>query len=303
MNYTRVLILLVVALIPSFASTARALDAIPLYAFPAPGSESWKLQQVVRPLPDGGEVFGNVTEPVIVPYLPAAPTANGAAAILLPGGALRALYIGREARDIIDRLNSEGVAVFVLRYRVLQSETPPSIPTASPPGAPRPRFPHLVIRNANANPSPDDAALQKVLDLAIEDAQQALRLVRSRAAEWHLDVHRVGLVGSSAGGGVAIGTVVRRRDGAYPDFVASLYGPSLMDVTLGADAPPLFMATEADHGPVTDGQLALFSTWKAAGGSAELHVYDLPALGLPATLWLDRFVAWLREQRIAAGPR
>ena len=131
----------------------------------------------------------------------------------------------------------------------------------------------LVIVNANANPAPDDAALAEVLELAVADAQAALALVRSRAREWHIDPRRVGIIGFSAGGGVAVGTALAPQSDASPDFLVSVYGPSLQDVHVPAHAPPLF-AVGATHFNVTSGCLALFAAWKAAGKSAEIHVYD-----------------------------
>jgi hypothetical protein len=62
------------------------------------------------------------------------------------------------------------------------------------------------------------------------------------------------------------------------------------------------MATEADHGPVTEGLLALYTAWKAAGKKAELHIFDVPNFQMPAALWLDRFVTWLRTQKLLADP-
>ena len=76
-----------------------------------------------------------------------------------------------------------------------------------------------MIVNANANPEPDDAALAEVLELAVADAQAALRLVRRRAAEWRIDPARVGIMGFSAGGGVAVGTALAaevRRVAGFP---------------------------------------------------------------------------------------
>src|SRR5690606_28547289 len=164
--------------------------------------------------------------------------------------------------------------------------------------APPPRQ-EIQIRNANANPAPDDAALAEVLRFAVADAQAALRLVRSRASDWQIDAARIGIMGFSAGGGVAVGTVLAPRSDASPDFLVSLYGPSRMDVQVREHAPPLFIAVGATHFNVTSGCLALFAAWKAAGKPAEIHVYDqvsggfgLSARGLPVDGWIDRMHEW-----------
>jgi acetyl esterase/lipase len=145
-----------------------------------------------------------------------------------------------------------------------------------------------------------------VLRLATADARAALQLVRSHAQDWHIDPARVGLMGFSAGGGVAVATAMADDGAAYPDFLVSLYGPSLVDVTLPAHAPPLFIAVGNNHFNVTNGCLALFAAWKQAGIAAELHVYDgissgfgMTARGLPVDDWPQRLHEWLLARGIA----
>jgi len=269
---------------------AGAQQVIRLYPGAAPGSERWTIAETVRAMPGGGAIISNVRDPSITVY-PADPArANGSAMIFLPGGGLRVLALGTESDTVIRRLTREGVTVFLLKYRILQTN---GAPPAAPPT-------HLAIRNGNANPAPDDAALGEVLRLASDDARTALHAIRADAARWHIDPTRVGMVGASAGGGVAIAAELQPRNEPRPAVLATLYGPSLMDVSVAPDAPPLFMATEADHGPVTDGLLALFSIWKGAGRPTELHVIQTPRLD--TSQWLDRFVAWLGEQHMMDEP-
>jgi acetyl esterase/lipase len=158
----------------------------------------------------------------------------------------------------------------------------------------------LVIVNGNANPAPDDAALGEVLELAVADAQAALTLVRARASEWRVDPTRVGFIGFSAGGGVGVGAALAPKSTGSPDFLVSVYGPSLQDVIVPEHAPPLFIAVGATHFNVTNGCLALFAAWKAAGKPAELHVYDgisggfgMTRRGHPVDGWTDRLHEWL----------
>jgi acetyl esterase/lipase len=134
----------------------------------------------------------------------------------------------------------------------------------------------------------------------VADAQAALRLVRRRASEWRVDPQRVGIIGFSAGGGVAVGTALALKSDASPDFLVSVYGPSLQDVNVPAHAPPLFIAVGATHFNVTNGCLALFAAWKAAGKPAEIHVYDGISAGFGMTKrghsvdgWTERLYEWL----------
>jgi dienelactone hydrolase len=274
-----------------------------LYPSVAPGSETWKLPEV-ETSNARGVTARNVRDPEIIAYLPDPAKANGAAVIHSPGGALRVLSMGAEMQDIISRFNERGIAVIVLKYRTAQvaapgapggAAPPPTAgaPTAGPPAGMLRRF---EIKKANANPAPGDEQLSTVLRLATADAQEALRRVRSHAAEWSIDPKRVGMIGSSAGGGVAIGALLAGAPGATPDFIISLYGPSLQDVAVPKDAPPIFLATEADHGPVTDGLVALYAMWKGAGKRAELHIYEVPTFSMPVSLWADRAFAWMTEQ-------
>ncbi len=264
-----------------------------IYPGVAPGSEDWTQEEVVRMRPGGARVYANVRDPELTAYLPDAALANGAAIIILPGGALRFLGVGQETNDMIEFFNAKGIAVFYLKYRVLQEE--PVAPGAERPQAIGPgNLPELVIRNGNANPLANHEGLSRVLELAIDDAQEALKIVRSNAQQWNIDPARVGLFGSSAGGGAAFGALIENKADLAPNFVASLFGPSLMDVVLPDDIPPIFMVTETGHGPVTAGLIALLEIWIEAGASAELLVFDVPSLW--NALWEERFLEWMEEQ-------
>ena len=272
---------------------------IDLYDGPAPVSQDWSEALVVVPKP-GGEDRYNTTRPRLRVFLPEADKADGAAIVMLPGGGLRVLGMGGDMHDTIELLNDRGVAVIVLEYRTLQ-RTQEEIAQAT---APRPpasgpiEFPSMEIRNANANPSPDDPVLNEVLRLAVNDGQAALRLVRSRAAQWHIDPDRVGMFGTSAGGGVAFGTMMAGENEATPDFIVSNFGPALQDIAVPQVAPPLFLITEAWHGPVTDGLVALFQMWIEKRENAELHVYDVPNFTMTPELWGPRLIDWMVERDI-----
>lgn len=279
---------------------------IRLWPGKAPGTERWVMPEVVTASASGDRVISNVSDPTLSIYLPEPATATGAAMVIAPGGALRVLGFDNEGVRVARWLNGRGIAAFVLKYRTLQQDpstrAAPTAPGAGPAAAPRQE---LVIRNANANPEPANAALAEVLQMAIADAQAALRLVRGNAAAWRIDPARIGIMGFSAGGGVAVGTALAERSDASPDFLVSLYGPSLMDVHVPEHAPPLFVAVGATHFNVTSGCLALFAAWKAAGKPAEIHVYDqvsagfgLTPRGLPVDTWTERVDEWLVARKL-----
>ncbi len=289
------------ALLLCSVDPVRAQTELRLWPDGAPGSQHWSIPESIATSASGDRVITNVSDPTLTVFLPAPAKATGAAAVIAPGGALRALSFDNEGVKLAHWLNERGIAGFVLKYRTLQQNPGAPrgpLPGMAPPGS-TPRQ-ELVIVNGNANPAPDDAALSEVLDLATADAQAAIELVRSRADEWRIDPNRVGIIGFSAGGGVAVGTALAPKSDASPDFLVSVYGPSLQDVDVPAHAPPLFVAVGATHFNVTNGCLALFAAWKAAGKPAEIHVYDGINAGFgmtkrdhPVDGWTDRLHEWL----------
>lgn len=273
---------------------AQAQEVRKLYPGTAPGSERWRLPEEARVTPDGTTYF-NVSAPSFTAYLPPVGKANGIGVIILPGGGLRLLGVDKDMHAVIRRLNDAGIAAFVLKYRIRQGPPPSPPKPDSAPAAP-PKFPFMEIRHANANPAPGDAELTQVLGMAVADTRRAMAMIRQDAAHWGVNPKQIGLMGTSAGGGVAIGTLLGEPANERPIFIASLYGPALQDVAVPADAPPLFLATDSNHGAVTDGLVALFTMWKHAGRSAELHSYEVPVFQFPSSLWIDRFMNWLARE-------
>jgi acetyl esterase/lipase len=288
---------------------AQAAEEIRLWPNKAPGSESWTVPEATTTSPSGDRTISNVSDPTVTVFLPPSAGATGTAVVVAPGGALRVLGWDNEGVKVAQWLNSKGIAALVLKYRTLQSMPGGGRGRgAAPPGAgsaaagPRKE---LEIRNGNANPEPDDPGLREVLQMAVADAQQAIRLARRNATAWRIDSGRVGIMGFSAGGGVAVGTALAERSDASPDFLVSLYGPSLQDVNVPPHAPPLFIAVGSTHFNVTNGCLALFAAWKSAGKPAEIHVYDqvsagfgMSKRGLPVDSWTDRLLEWLVARKL-----
>jgi dienelactone hydrolase len=299
----------------SVCLSAYAADPVELRLWPgkAPGSENWTVPESITER-GGNRVATNVSDPTLTVFLPDASKANGAAVIVAPGGALQALSLDGEGTRVAEWLNRQGIAAFVLKYRLRQQapaansggaagrEGPGRAGGPAAGAAPRQE---ITIVKGNANPAPGDAVLDEVLRMGVADAQQALKLVRRNAANWHVDPQRVGMMGFSAGGGVMMGAAIANAPGAAPDFLISLYGPSLQDVIVPADAPPLFIAVGANHFNVTSGCIALFTEWKKAGKPAEIHVYDQVSAGfgisqreLPVDTWPDRLLDWMNLHKL-----
>jgi dienelactone hydrolase len=287
---------------------ASAPQEIRLWPGKAPGTETWSVAETTTTSPAGDRTIANVSDPSLTVFLPPPAVATGVAVVVAPGGALRALAWDGEGIKVAQWLNSRGIAALVLKYRTLQNSGGGARGRGGPPqglgntGAARVE---LEIHNANANPEPGDAALAEVLRMGIADAQQALRLARKNAAEWGIEPTRVGIMGFSAGGGIAVGTVLAERSDASPDFLVSVYGPALQDVIVPAHAPPLFIAVGSTHFNVTNGCLALFAAWKAGGKPAEIHIYDqvsggfgMSTRGLPVDTWNERLYEWLLARKI-----
>jgi acetyl esterase/lipase len=291
-------------------ASGQALQEIRLWPGRAPGTERWTIPETTTTSPTGDRIVTNVSDPTVTVFLPAAADATGTAIVVAPGGALRLLGWDNEGVKVAQWLTSKGIAALVLKYRTLQTMSggggggrgAPAPGAAAPGAGPRTE---LEIRNGNANPEPNDLALREVLQMGTADAQQALRLARQNAQAWRIDPARVGIMGFSAGGGIAVGTALAERSDASPDFLVSLYGPSLQDVHVPAHAPPLFIAVGSSHFNVTNGVLALFAAWKAAGKPAEIHVYDqvsagfgMTKRGLPVDSWNDRLLEWLVARKL-----
>ena len=271
----------------STASENKLSQIIPLWPGGAPGSEGWEQQEqeVIIQMPDNLKVIQNVTQPTLTAYLPEASTATGTAVIVCPGGGWHFLSIDLEGTDIARWLNSRGISVFVLRYRLLRTEAD---------------FPGGVWKNLN-DPEKMDALMKPLRPLVLADGQQAVRLVRQRASEWGLSPGRIGMLGFSAGGMLTANLALQHDPESRPDFAAVIYGAPCESIPAPADAPPLFLLCAGDDAMATGVSMRLYSEWKAGSHPVELHIYTkgghgfgLRQQGLPSDSWLERFADWLR---------
>ena len=261
---------------------------------------------------DAGGIQGisGTTEAAIKVFLPPAEINTGTAVIICSGGALMFHSWGNDVEKMASWLNERGVAVIGLKYRLRQMPARPQRagnaesprPAAAAPQMPL-RLPDITgfdqLKQANASPDqsgrPDPS-----LDEAVDDALRTIRLVRAHAEKWGIDPQKVGYLGYSAGGGVAISATLRADAESMPSFLASCYGPSLVDVVVPEHAPNLFIAVRAQHNNVAAGMLALFLEWKKAGAHAEMYIYDdgQGPFGpgddtTTSGAWRDHFFRWM----------
>ncbi len=282
--------------IPSQPAAESAHPAsIPLWPAGAPGSEarqgepeevSWRQEpDIVFP------VVSNIHNPSLTPYLPAKEKATGCAVIIAPGGGHMQHTIDREGYDLAKWFAERGIAAFVLKYRLARDGSTPA-------GTPQP---------------------YKIDVDAVADGQRAVRLIRAHAAEWNVKPERVGILGFSAGGEVALLTATRpgagqpaaadavERQSARPDFFAPIYSGGLQrtDLVLSKEStPPAFLSCAYDD-RMPEQMVNFFVALRKAGVPAELHIYNSGGHGygvradrpdLPISTWHHRFAEWLGDR-------
>lgn len=229
-----------------------------------------------------------VTQPTMTLYAPEG-NDTGAAVIVFPGGGYNILAIDLEGTEICEWLTSRGIACVLLKYRV------PCVKTG----------PYRDCRTA------------------LQDAQRTVGLVRSRAAEWRIDPHRIGVLGMSAGGHMVAALSTHFDARAYPavddadaqscrpDFAIALYPGHLAvparkfalnpDIQVTSRTPPTFLLHAQDD-PVdpVENSLVYYAALRRAGVSAEMHVFAkgghafaLRPTESPITRWPALVEAWL----------
>ncbi len=187
------------ASIVSFGVVCGAHSAeMPLYDGAIPGAIDAPDAERVRDATEKFPFLMDVSRPTLTTYLPQQRDPLRAAVIILPGGSYRGVSIVKEGVDVAKAFNDMGVAAFVLKYRM-----------------PNPAH----MRDRTRGP--------------LQDAQQALRVVRERAGEWDIDPLRIGVIGFSAGGHLASTLATHfDRPNLRPDFLMLIYPVISFDDTI-----------------------------------------------------------------------
>jgi acetyl esterase/lipase len=223
---------------------------------------------------------------------------TGAAVVVFPGGGYQVLAIDLEGTEVCDWLTAKGIACVLLKYRV-------------------PNSGQHWDEGCNCQMKPK-------APMALQDAQRTMGLVRFHAAEWHIDPHKIGVLGFSAGGhlSAAISTHFDQRlypavdaadkESCRPDFAVALYPGHLWisdekfelnpDVPVTRRTPPTFLVqAENDNVDNINNSLVYYVALKNAGVPVEMHLYaeGKHAFGLrptkfPITRWPELVETWLR---------
>jgi acetyl esterase/lipase len=203
----------------------------------------------------------NVSQPTMTLYSPKGRNTS-AAVVVFPGGGYNVLAMDLEGTEACDWLTSKGIACVLLKYRVPCAKSGP-------------------YRNCLT---------------ALQDAQRTVGLVRSSAAEWHIDPHKIGVLGFSAGGHLvaAMSTQFEKRlyevvdaadsESCRPDFAVALYPGHLAvpeknfalnpDVVVSKQTPPtLLIHAQDDPIDPVENSLVYYSALRKAGVNAEMHVF------------------------------
>jgi acetyl esterase/lipase len=272
------------ALIASFLAVASTFAAdlpeIKLWPEGAPGSEGKSGAELVVTSKSGERTVSGVHHPSITPFLPPKDKANGAAILVIPGGGHSKLCIDHEGVFIANWLVDHGIAAFMLKHRLAR----------------------------------ENGSTYSIENHALADTQRAMRLIRSRAAEWNVDPNRVGAMGFSAGGELVSLASLRpgagkpdssdsiEKQSTCPDFQILVYPGRSGDIQPTKDSPPAFLLCgEKDRQDISEGLADVYLRFKRTGISAELHVYAgvghgfgfRPTTQGPVAGWPTRLTEWL----------
>jgi acetyl esterase/lipase len=261
---------------------AEQFETIHLWTNGAPGFENR------RDEPEQAESYWvkNINNPSITVFLPPKEKANGAAVLIFPGGGHRELVFNAEGVEPARYLTNLGVAAFVLKYRLARETNSPY--------------------SLKIHPR--------------QDAQRALRLIRSRAVEWNLDTNRIGIMGFSAGGEVASMVAFSptagdpasadpiEREPAVANFQIVIYpGPLGIPDEIPPTAPPAFFLIANDDTGHMGAVLSLVGKYHQARIPMEVHIYEHGGhgfnMGARSKLfsikhWPDRLTDWMTDTGI-----
>jgi acetyl esterase/lipase len=283
-----------------------AQNIVPLYQ-KVPNSVAADVTEKTDTSKTGRITVRNVTEPTLTVFLPEKKFASGTAVIICPGGGYSFLVMNNEGTEVAKELIKQGIAAFVLKYRLPDD---------------------LIMKDRSIGP--------------LQDAEQAIKLVRERAREWGIDTAKVGIMGFSAGGHLASTASTHYSDividnpngtNLRPDFSILIYPVvSFQDgilhkgskkALIGEDAsrektdafsnelrvdkntPPAFLIHCSDDKvvPVLN-SVYYYEALIKSNVKAEMHIYATGGHGFGlknvtrTDRWMQQCIAWMKEMKI-----
>jgi len=287
------LLLLTVTLLTPAADAPLVL---PVWPGKAPGETgSIGEEKVLEAKPGEKQVkrITNVSKPTLTVFPAPKDKDTGAAVLIAPGGGYSILAWDLEGEEVAAWLNSIGVTGVVLKYRVpRRADEPKDRPPVT----------------------------------ALQDAQRAMSLLRSKAKDMGIDPKRIGMLGFSAGGHLtaAVSTNFDKRSyepqdeidkvSCRPDFTVLIYPAYLTlkdkadlapEIRVSAETPPTFFAHAGNDPVKADNSIHMYLALKQAKVPAELHVYAAGGHGFglrpseqPCSTWPQRCAEWLKTQKL-----
>lgn len=241
----------------------------------------------------GDPMARNISTATLTPFLPEPGKANGAAVIVAPGGGFRWLSMGNEGWEVAQALADQGIAAFVLKYRL--QPTPESLEDFGE-SMNRSFAAAVNTSNSSQNAAPTSPP-RRDLTNQLEDAEAAYAMIVERAQEWGVDLSRIGMIGFSAGAGLTMHCTLNSKSMELA-FIGPIYG-GMGPVEVPANAPPMFNVIATDDF-LFRGQFGVVESWFNAGRPVEFHLYQNGGhgfgLGNPnrtSNRWFDAFIHWL----------
>jgi acetyl esterase/lipase len=297
---------IIIVLLFVFSINTTAQEIINLYPGTIPNSKESNIKEKGSNPPAG--IISGVTKPALEIYLPEKEKSSGAAVIICPGGSYKVLAFQAEGIITAKEFMKNGVAAFVLKYRL-----------------------------------PDDAAMTEKKIGPLQDAQQAIKMVRENASKWGIDINRVGIMGFSAGGHLASTeathyekAVIENNNNTNlrPDFLILIYpvismqdslthldsrtnllgkNPSKLlidefsnELQVDENTPPTYITHAGDDKAVdVDNSIVFYEKLRHHNVPAELHLYPKGGHGFVLSQktedWMMPLFKWMKNSKWIAN--
>jgi acetyl esterase/lipase len=279
----------------------NAQEIIPLYTNVVPNAKEEISTNVSESF--GSGMFRGVTKPTLEVYLPDKDKATGVAVVICPGGGYSVIVYNGEGVSTAKEFAKNGIAAFVLKYRL-----------------------------------PDDTTMQDKTIGPLQDAQQAIKLVRENSVKWGVDPYKIGIMGFSAGGHLASTEATHfakvlientNNTSLRPDFQIVVYpvismqekfthsdsrkkllgeNPSKAiidlfsnDLQVDENTPPAYITHAADDNVVdVDNSISYFEALRRHKVPVEMHIYPKGGHGFVFGRkgWMDSLFQWMQSMGI-----